>query len=241
MAMFLVSIAACAQWRKNTLRHNGIKRLDHVHATHYFISPSAIPIERGEGWFKSTLIAFNQAAYGISERWGVNAGMHLPSVFSNRAGGPVWFGSLRYSGAVSGRLHLGLNASYLRAALPSARTETSSAPPTAFGFGSLLCMATIGSSDHNASVAVGATHDGERFGRGPLLTVAASSRLFPNVCVITEHWFVVDPDGTWPVHSLGIRVLGSDMALDVGLAYERRLAQETLPVGLPFASATFNF
>ena len=51
----------------------------------------------------------------------------------------------------------------------------------------------------------------------------------------------IDPDATWPLHSLGMRVLGEDMALDFGLAYERTLAKKTLGIGLPFASLTFNF
>lgn len=102
-------------------------------------------------------------------------------------------------------------------------------------------MITVGSADHQVTIGAGALHDGERFGRGPLITLAGSTRMFPNVCVITEHWFFVDPDRTWPVHSLGIRVLGEDLALDVGLAYEQGLAKKTLGIGLPFASATFNF
>lgn len=222
-------------------RQGGTKRLVNHHATHYFMLPSAIPMERGEGYFKSTLIALNSAAYGCSDKFSMGAGIHLPSIFSKRDGGPVWYANARLSGSVSELLHIGISGAYLRAVLPVSRTEPDATDAVPLGFGTAMAMATIGSVDHQLTVAVGATHDGQRFGRGPLITLAGSTRLFPNVCVVTEHWLFVDPDSTWPLHSLGMRVLGEDMALDFGLAYERTLAKKTLGIGLPFASIVFNF
>ncbi|MEO8067501.1 MAG: hypothetical protein ABI599_07410 [Flavobacteriales bacterium] len=237
--MLLVNLKADAsEWDR---RQGRAKRLVNHHATHYFMLPSAIPLERGEGYFKSTLIALNSAAYGCSDKFSLGAGIHLPSIFSKRDGGPVWYANARLSGPVSDMLHIGLTGTYLRAVLPVSRTEPDVIRDVPLGFGTAMAMATIGSDDHQLTVAVGATHDGQHFGRGPLVTLAGSTRLFPNVCVVTEHWLFIDPDATWPLHSLGIRVLGEDMALDFGIAYERTLAKKTLGIGLPFASIVFNF
>lgn len=230
--------ARASEWNH---RQGRTKRLVHHHATHYFMLPSAIPLERGEGYFKSTLIALNSAAYGFTDKFSLGAGIHLPSIFSKRDGGPVWYANARISGPVSELLHIGITGAYLRAVLPVSTAEPDQLADVPLGFGTAMAMATVGSADHQLTVAVGATHDGQRFGRGPLVTFAGSTRLFPNVCVITEHWLFIDPDATWPLHSLGIRVLGEDMAIDLGLAYERTLAKKTLGIGLPFASVVFNF
>ncbi len=230
--------AHASEWVR---RQGGTKRLANHHATHYFMLPSAIPLERGEGYFKSTLIALNSAAYGCSDKFSLGAGIHLPSIFSKRDGGPVWYANARLSGPVSDLLHIGITGAYLRAVLPVSRTEPDAIDGVPLGFGTAMAMATIGSVDHQLTVAVGATHDGQQLGRGPLVTIGGSTRLFPNVCIITEHWLFIDPDATWPLHSLGLRVLGEDMALDFGLAYERTLAKKTLGIGLPFASIVFNF
>lgn len=222
-------------------RYSGTKRLVNHHGTHYFMLPSAIPLERGDGYFKSTLIAFNSAAYGCTDKFSLGAGIHLPSIFSKREGGPVWFVKARLSGPISDLLHIGITGAYLRAVLPVPRTEPQLVEDIPLGFGTAMAMATIGNVDHQLTVAVGATHDGQRFGRGPLVTLGGSTRLFPNVCIVTEHWLFIDPDATWPLHSLGLRVLGEDMALDFGLAYERTLAKKALGIGLPFASLIFSF
>jgi hypothetical protein len=218
-----------------------LKRLKNNHGTHYFMLPSAIPLERGKGFIRSTLIAFNSAAYGLNDKFSVGAGIYLPSLFSSREGGPVWYANARLSGPVSEFFHIGVSTAYLRAVLPMSRVEPAVSEDVSLGFGTAMAMATIGSADHQVTVGAGATHNGRDFGRGPLITLAGSTRLFPNVCVVTEHWLFIDPVATWPVHSLGIRVLGQDMALEVGIAYERSVAKEVLGIGLPFASATFNF
>lgn len=43
------------------------------------------------------------------------------------------------------------------------------------------------------------------------------------------------------MHSLGVRILGDNLAIDVGLTYDKEYTKKITPVGLPFLSATLNF
>ena len=58
---------------------------------------------------------------------------------------------------------------------------------------------------------------------------------------VTEHWVFIDPDRDFLAHSFGIRILGDELAIDIGLAYDREFTTKVTPVGMPFLSATLNF
>ena len=59
--------------------------------------------------------------------------------------------------------------------------------------------------------------------------------------LITEHWLFSDPEASYFTHSLGARILGDNLAIDVGLVFDKEYTQKVTPVGLPFLSATLNF
>lgn len=215
-------------------------RTSNGYGSHYFIGPSAISVQRGEGWYKNTMVSFNSATYGLTEHLSVHAGIDLVSLVSSRSNGPLWTTRLQVSGTISDAVHLGAMATYLRVPLPrTAGDQVESG--TSGGFGAGLVMITIGDPDHQLTIAGGLPYDGSDRALGPLLYVAGATRLFPNVSLVTEHWLLADPNTTFSMHSLGARIIGHHLAIDLGVAYDELYAVKVTPIGTPFVSATLNF
>ena len=207
--------------------------------TQYFLLTSALPLGRGEGYYKNTMVSFNQLAFGLTKNLSVGAGLDVASLVTTRAEGPVWFGRMQLSGDLSDIVHIGVTTLYLNYQLPT--TKELPEDEQGNGFGVAMGMFTLGDADKQISVCGGWGHDGKRATRGPVLNFAAAYRVFPNVSVITEHWILTDPDKTFPLHTLGIRVIGEYLALDAGLAYDPEITSRITPIGLPFIAATLNF
>ncbi|HMC97459.1 MAG TPA: hypothetical protein VKG92_07400 [Flavobacteriales bacterium] len=200
---------------------------------------SALSLDRGEGYYKNMMVTFNQVAIGITRNLSVGAGVDLASVVTTRTRGPVWFGRMQLSGDLSDLVHIGVSSFYLNYPLPTA-AELPDDQKTS-GFGAALGMFTFGDADRQITVAGGWGHDGKRATRGPVLNFAAAYRVFPNVSVITEHWILSDPDKTFPLHTLGIRVIGEYLSMDAGVAYDPEITSKITPIGLPFIAAILNF
>lgn len=210
-----------------------------AHGTHYFMGTSAIPLEKGTGYYKNTMVTMNAAAFALTSHLTISAGVDLFSLITSRTG-TLWFTRMQVSGSLGEYFHIGAQAFYATLPMPIPQ-ELEGLIEVEPGFGSALGMITIGDERYQLTLNGGWSHDGERSARGPLLGAAAMVRIAANVAVITEHWLFTDPRGNYPVHSAGIRILGDDLAIDVGVAYDRVLAAKVLPIGLPFASATLNF
>lgn len=222
-------------------RRSGFHRSRNTHGTHYFLGTSAIPLPKGDGWYKNTLVSLNSATIGVTQHLAIGGSIDLVSVVTARDNGPVWSTRMQVSGSISDNVHLGACAFYLRTQLPStpdAGPFIAERPP---GFGAALGMFTFGNADHQVTLGGGVTYDGKDTGRGPLVHVAGLTRLFPNVALVTEHWVVSDADRSFLIHSFGARVIGQNLAIDAGLAYDKDVLKKVTPVGLPFLSATLNF
>lgn len=220
---------------RGRLKHHSPNR----NGTQYFLLTSALSLDRGEGYYKNTMVSFNQVAIGLTKNLSVGAGLDIASLVTTRAQGPVWFGRMQLSGDVSDIVHIGVSTLYLNYQLPT--TKELPEDEQGNGFAVAMGMFTLGDADKQFTVCGGWGHDGKRATRGPVLNLAAAYRVFPNVSVITEHWILTDPDKTFPLHTLGIRVIGEYLALDAGLAYDPEITSRITPIGLPFIAATLNF
>jgi hypothetical protein len=57
--------------------------------TRYFFGPSAIPLDKGKGYYQNIFLLFNFVNYGITENFSIGGGLEFISTFS--AGQPIWF------------------------------------------------------------------------------------------------------------------------------------------------------
>ncbi len=209
------------------------------HASHYFMATSGIGLGRREGFYKNTMVTLNQVGYGITPHLSANAGIDLFSAFVSR-GDMKWFSRLQVHTSISDHFHLGAQAAYM--AIPLPVPDDPDLPlHTSNGTFNALGMITLGDREFNITFAGGPLHNGDRFARGPLVGVAAMARVAASVALVTEHWLVMDPYRNYPIHGIGVRVLGDLLAIDGGIAYDRELAAKVLPIGSPFLAATLNF
>jgi len=217
-----------------------MKRSNNTYGSHYFLSFSAIPLKKHTGFYKNTMVSLNTVAYGLTENFAVAGSLDLVSLIRARTGGPVFTGRLQVCGSTSELFHLGASLTYLNTRVPVGVEVPADAevPP---GFATAMGMVTIGNKDNQITVAAGVMHNGQDIGRGPLINIGGGVRVFTNVMFVTEHWIFSDPDRSFLAHSYGIRIIGNDLAIDIGLAYDKEYTRKITSVGLPFLSATLNF
>lgn len=220
-------------------RLGSFRRSNNQYGTHYFQSPSTIPLDKRQGWYKNTMVSLNTVSYGVTNALSIGGGIDLVSVISSKENGPVFTARAQLSGSTSEIFHIGVTAFYLRTRVPTAQAEVGQ-PNKAPGFVAGMGLITIGNIDNQITVSGGVIHDGTEFARGPVFSIAGAVRAFPNVSVITEHYVISDPDKSFYVHSLGVRIIGEHLAIDLGLAYDAQYTIRVTPVGLPFVAATLN-
>lgn len=217
-----------------------VKKANNTYGAHYFASFSAIPLRKRTGFYKNTMVSLSSVAYGLTRHVSLAGSLDLVSLIRSRSGGPVYSGRIQVGGSASEFFHLGASVTYLNARLPVGATVAEGvAPPP----GSLVgvVMLTVGNNDNQLTLGAGLTHDGRQAGRGPVLNAAGAARVFANVMLVTEHWIFQDPERAFLAHSIGVRILGDDLAIDVGLAYDKEFSRRITPIGLPFLCATLNF
>lgn len=223
-------------------RTSRLKRSNNTYGSHYFLSPTAIPLKKRTGFYKNTMVSLSSVSYGLTSNLSVSGSVDLVSVIRSKAreGGPIYSGRIQVCGSVSDNFHIGAAVNYVNARVPTGVEvpEGVEVPP---GFAAGMGLMTIGNKDNQVTLAGGMTYDGENWSRGPVLNIGGSVRAFTNVLFVTEHWIFSDPDKSFMTHSFGIRVIGNDLAIDVGLIYDKEYSVKITPVGLPFLSATLNF
>jgi len=219
-----------------------VKRANNTYGSHYFLSFTAIPLKKRTGFYKNTMVSLSTVAYGLTDHLSVAGSLDLVSLIRSRArdGGPVFSGRIQVGGSVSDMVHIGLSATYVNTRVPVG-VEVPDGVQVPSGFTAGMGMLTLGSKDNQVTLAGGWTYNGKELSRGPVFNVGGAARVFTNVMIITEHWIFSDPDKSFMTHSFGIRILGDNLAIDVGVVYDKEYTKKITPIGLPFLSATLNF
>jgi|GEM_PF-803688 len=217
-----------------------LRRAKNTYGSHYFLTTTAIPLKKRDGYYKNTMVSLNTVAYGLTNNVSVGAALDFVSLIRARTGGPIFTARLQASGSVSEIIHIGVSGMYINTRVPvGAEVEPDTKLRSGFALG--MAMITIGSINNQITIAGGWTHDGKDAGRSPVLNVGGALRLFTNVMLMTENWIFTDPERPFYAHSFGVRILGDNLAIDVGLTYDKEYTKKITPVGLPFLSATLNF
>jgi hypothetical protein len=216
------------------------KAARNTYGSHYVTGFSAIPLKQGNGFYKNTLVSLNTVAYGVTKKFSVVGAIELFSILRNRSNGPVYSLRTQLAGPISDKFHLAGSVSYLNLRIPTG-TEPIADVDLPGGLFLAMGTATLGSADHHLSLSAGWTHNGQELARGPALSLAGATRVLTNLMLVTENWLFQDPDRNFLAHSLALRVLGDDLAIDVGVTYDEQITVLVTPIGLPFVSATLNF
>lgn len=215
------------------------RRSTNPFGSQYFQSASAIPLRRGEGLYRNVLVSWNGLSYGITDHFSAAVGVDLYSMLNSRNRTPIWNTRVQVGGAIGGAFHLAGAATYfqLPLTLPGEEGDTT----ITAGLTSAMAVLTYGNPNNQLSLSGGWADDGRGAVQGPLFIAAGAVRLFPNVQAVTENWFFLEGSRTLLANSLGIRVVGEHLAIDIGVLYNEQLADAVLPFGLPFVGALLNF
>ncbi len=210
------------------------------HGAHYLFGQSAIPLERGEGFYKNTLVSVNAANYGLTRHLSVGAGVELLSIVTGREGGPVFFVDAKVAADLNENLHMGLNAMYINYPFP-ANLEDPQITEKRPGFTVVTAAVTVGDADINITFSGGASNDLDAKKVRPVANVSGVARIFPRAALITENWLFFDDPDNYSVYCFGVRFIGQSVAVDVALANNKQIREEVLPIGLPIINVAIAF
>ncbi len=220
-------------------RTHSFQRSRNGYGNQYFHANSAIPLKAGTGQYRNVLVSWNAVTYAASKRLMIGGGIDLYSTINAARLSPVWTARLQYCGPLSETVHLGGTMFYLDIPLPTDPEQPEGTE--ARGIAAAMAQFTWGTADNQVTVSGGISRIGGTNEQRPIFTGAAAVRVFANVQAITEHWVLVSEGDDLVAHSLGLRVVGDYLAVDVGVLYNEELKERTFSWGMPFLAATLNF
>lgn len=218
------------------------------HPTRYFFGPTAIPLEKGEGYFQNAYILANSVQYGTSANFSIGGGFFIPVVF---------FISPKFGFRVGKSVYLG-------GGILAASTFTTDVN---IGFGVGYGSVTLGNTENNFTFSGGwgavkeenydysmQTSGREwKAAKKPMFSLSAMVRLSPRLSMVTENWVFAtkeyEYDNFWDgdyeyyykyrsVLTLGFRILGERNSFDLAIG---AVSIEGSTMGLPYFDYVFKF
>lgn len=218
------------------------------HPTRYFFGPTAIPLQKGEGYFQNSYVLANSVQYGTSDNFSVGGGFVIPLVF---------FITPKF-GFKAGKFV------YLGGGILAASTFAADAN---FGVGIGYGSITLGNTENNFTFSGGwgflkeeiydpqsTNFDTEwNTAKKPMFSLSAMLRVSPKLSLLTENWvfstkefeygdyWEEEYDYTYKyrsVLSFGFRILGERNSFDFGVAV---ISIDGTAIGLPYLDYVFKF
>ena len=196
--------------------------LPNPNASRHFFSPTAIPLNKNEGYYQNFYVAFNMVNYGITDH--ISLGVAAVPF--------AWFINDGFNLAVTGKIGYKLtenlygSAGYIAGFMPNIAYG-------GIGFGLL----TAGNTDNNITVGGGyaaiLTEPGteyEESSQAPVLNMAGLLRVAEHFALVTENWFFLD--GGITLISYGGRYIGDKITVDVGFVNNGDIMKEIV-IGVP--------
>jgi hypothetical protein len=224
---------------------NGRYYFNNPHPTRYFFGPSAIPLDKGDGYYQNAYLIANGFQYGVSDHLSFGGGVVIPFFFYLTPKVGYKIGKNVYAG---GGILLG----------------TSFIPDVTFGLAIGYGSMTFGNKENNFTINTGWGYYKEEdynsqsgnsetqwsFSPKPLFSFNGAVRVTERVSLLTENWVIpyreYDYNSTTndyyfkygSVLSLGLRIMGEKHAFDIAMAVP---AIEGEVYALPFVGYSFKF
>ncbi|MFN8256272.1 MAG: hypothetical protein U0W24_11315 [Bacteroidales bacterium] len=225
---------------------NGKYFFANPHPTRYFFGPSAIPLEKGGGYYQNAYLLVNGFQYGLTDHFSIGGGVVIPVLF---------FITPKFGYKVGKNVHLG--GGFLIAA--------SFVSDESIGFGVGYGSLTLGNNENNFTINSGfgfvkqekynsqtQNYDYKwEFSKAPMFSVSGALRLAPRFSLITENWiFPVkedipstnDPeDYRYKYNTLlsfGFRIMGEKHSFDLAFAVPSIEGESMV---IPYIGYVFKF
>lgn len=211
------------------------------HYSRYLYAPSAMPLNKGEGYFQDIYLIFVSTNYAVSDHTTIGAGFSiLPGVDIDEQ---VFFLNAKVAYPVTDKFYLGGGGLY-------------------FGIGDLggsigigYAVGTYGSKDHNVTLGVGYGYTDNELMETPVFTLCGMTRISKRISLMTENWFItvsydedVPPDynTTRQVRefqsliSYGLRFFGDKLSVDLAFMNLPTEGEWLFP-GVPYIDFVVRF
>lgn len=205
---------------------NGEYWFENPHATRLLFSSTAIPLERGTGYYSNTWLFFHGLAAGITDRFTLGGAVFwFPGLALDET---VYFVLPKYTLISRETAKLAVGA--LIGLLPFGVSDDNTSA------GILYTVGTIGNRDSNLSGGLGWGYAGDRVAHNPVLMIGGQHRFSRRLALISENWIFPIDGSTEGVYSYGLRFLGEGLTAD--LAYVSVLGESQ---GVPWLGFSFRF
>ncbi len=184
--------------------YTGKFRFSNPQDTRYFFAPSAIPLEKGEGYYQNIMVAANFVNYGITKNISIGGGFEFVSMITDEIP-PIWFFTPKAGFKISDKVHAGGGLLVLGVGLQDITT-------LAYAAG------TYGSSESNLTLGIGYGFTDGRAMQSPTALLAGTHRVSNGISLLTENYISSNQFtgiNYFGIH--GVRFLGKKNAFDLGL------------------------
>jgi len=147
---------------------------ENPHSSRYFYAPSAIPMEKGEGYFQDIYLLFVSANYAVSNYTTIGGGFSIiPGVDIDEQ---VLFVNAKLAWQINEKFYLGGGGLFVRLGFTNNNIG--------LGYG----IGTYGSKDHNATLGIGYGFEGGEVMKAPVFTLCGMTRVSKRISFMTENW-----------------------------------------------------
>lgn len=145
---------------------------ENPHSSRYFYAPSAIPMEKGEGYFQDIYLLFVSANYAVSNHTTIGGGFSImPGMAIEEQ---AFFVNVKAAWQITEKFYLGGGGLVFG-------IENSS-----IGLG--YAIGTYGSKDHNATLGIGYGYFDDEMMQTPVFTLCGMTRVSKRISLMTENW-----------------------------------------------------
>ena len=202
--------------------------------TKYLLGSSAIPQEKGTGYYQNTWIFLNSASYAITNNISISGGFEIFSILAKGDGPYGFFINPKVSFKIANNFYAGGNVLY---------ANTIRSIGEFGGIATLNGFITYGNLNNNLTAAIGWGFAEGEFSSKPLITVSGMTRVSKRIALISENWIIPgvgEENDLYGIFSYGVRFLGEKMSVDLAFLNNKDLAEEII-IGIPWLDFVFNF
>lgn len=200
----------------------------------YLIGNSAIPLEKGSGYYQNTWIFLNSFSYAFTNNFSLSAGFEIFSLLAEGDGPYAYFFNPKLSFKLADNFYLGGNILY---------ANTLRNIEDFNGLGTLNGFFTYGNNNNNLTAALGWGWANGEFSPKPVITLSGMTRVAKRLALVTENWIipgVSSSGGSYGIFSYGIRFLSEKTSIDLAFINNPDIAQG-LVIGVPWLDFVINF
>lgn len=175
--------------------------------TNYFISPSFIPLEKGEVSLRNIMLTNNNLSYGLTKHISISGGFEAISLYNRK---PTWNVASKIGFEAFKNVHIGGGFNY-----------------RANGFYDLSLVyggLTFGDENRNITLGVGSDFQKGKLFEKPAFSLCGMFRLSDNLLIVSENYMVdkkTNNEGYQYMGIQGMRYMGKGGSLDAGIMIAR--------------------